>query len=290
MPVRKIPMPLRRPDSVMPVFAMAGLLFGGLPCPSAVGAQGASGGDGLVLKLDGALRHGPPGGDDLALKPDGDLGAAAYYTRSIIRGKSESALILPYANIDYGRLFARIDTLGVKTLKLAYGYLEIAGRVELDGFKADTASLRGLDSRRDSIPLGFSTLQETPVGAWYLNAFHDVAKSAGNLADVTYVVSVASGRVTVYPQIGVEYLSRRYVDYYYGISPRESLTSRYGYYRPGAALDPYVAALIEIRATERWNVNVLLRQKWLAGSIADSPIVDRRGASNMFVSFAYRFM
>jgi outer membrane protein len=227
--------------------------------------------------------------DEFPLKPDGDLGIGAYYTPSLVRGRTESATVLPYANFDYGRLFARIDTFGVKTAKMGYGYLELAGRVELDGFKANTSGRQGLNDRKNSLPLGIGTLQETPLGALYVNAFHDFGKSKGNLVDITYVVSLPYDKVTIYPQIGVEYLSKQYVGYYYGVSAQEAAASGYGYYRPSAALDPYVAAFIEARISDDWNLNLLLRHRWLDNSIVDSPIVGRKGVHNVFASIAYRF-
>jgi outer membrane protein len=254
-----------------PVVAIAGSLVASLFWAPGVSAQSSA------------------AADEFPLKPDGDLGMGAYYTRSVVRGRTESASILPYANFDYGRMFARIDTFGVKTVKMGYGYLEIAGRVELDGFKADTSSLQGLNDRKNPLPLGIGTLQETAIGAFYVNAFHDFGKSKGSLFDLTYVVSQTYGKVTIYPQLGAEYLSKKYVGYYYGVSAQEAVTSRYGSYRPGGAFNPYVAALIEARISDNWNLNFLLRHRWLANSISGSPIVGRRGADSLFVSVAYRF-
>jgi outer membrane protein len=52
---------------------------------------------------------------------DGDIGAGAYYTRSIIKGDPDGSSVLPYLDFKYSRMFARIDTFGVKTLALGYG-------------------------------------------------------------------------------------------------------------------------------------------------------------------------
>src|SRR5450755_2347773 len=125
--------------------------------------------------------------EELPLRIDGDIGLGSYYTRSIIRGKTDQVSILPYGNFDYGRIFMRIDTLGIKTMKLGYGYLEIAGRISQDGFNADVINLHGLYNRQTSIPLGLGTLQITPIGAFFINAFHDINKSRGNLFEVIYV-------------------------------------------------------------------------------------------------------
>lgn len=227
--------------------------------------------------------------EEFPLRVEGDIGIGAYYTRSIIRGRNASVDVLPYAYFDYGRMFARIDTFGIKTVKMGYGYLELAGRVELDGFKTDSAALQGLNGRKNSLPLGIGTMQETPVGALFINAFHDFGKSSGNLFDVTYVGKLSARGITVYPQFGAEYLSRQYAGYYYGVSAQEAAASRHRRYQPGGAFNPFVAAMIETRIAADWNLNLFLRHKWLASSIHESPIVSRKGMDTVFISLAYRF-
>lgn len=226
---------------------------------------------------------------EFPLRVEGDIGLGAYYTRSIIRGKTEPVNILPYGYFDYGRMFARIDTFGVKTVRMGYGYLELAGRVSLNGFKTDTASLQGLTERKNPVPLGIGTFQTTPVGAFYVNAFHDVNKSQGNLFEVIYLGKWATSGVTFYPQIGAEYLSNKYVSYYYGVSAQEATTSQYAAYQPGGAFNPFLVLQIDARITEEWHLNFYLRHRWLASSIQDSPIVGSKGMDTAFVALSYRF-
>ncbi len=64
----------------------------------------------------------------------GDVGVGGYYTRSIVRGNSDVLGVFPYADFEYRRVFARVDTLGIKTFSLGYGYLELAGRISQDAF------------------------------------------------------------------------------------------------------------------------------------------------------------
>ena len=236
-----------------------------------------------------ALAQDKPAPEEFPMRIQGDVGAGAYYTGSIVRGKSESGYVLPYGYFDYGRAFMRIDTLGIKTVKMGYGHLELVGRVSFDGFKADTASLRGLSDRKDPVPLGIGTFQETPVGAFFVNAFRDANKSKGNIFEAMYVGEIRMPRVTIYPQAGAEYLSRRYTGYFYGISAPESAASGYRAYQPGGAFNPFIAALVDTTLSEDVHLNFYLRHKWLAGSVTDSPIVGRNGMDTVFVSLAYRF-
>ena len=58
--------------------------------------------------------------DVLPQRINGDVGFGGYYTHSIIKSDSDKFDILPYLDFDYGRMFARVDTIGIKTLKLGF--------------------------------------------------------------------------------------------------------------------------------------------------------------------------
>lgn len=254
-----------------------------------------SGVTGLVF-VSGALAQetSPSTTEELPLRLVGDLGIGAYNTPSDvhdqIRGKHSTTLVLPYAYIDYGRLFGRIDTFGIKTFKMGYGYLEFAGRVSFEGFKTSNSSLRGLKERKKSLPFGIGTYQETPVGAFFLNAFYDVNKSHGTLLEAIYAGEIQSGSVNFYPQIGAEYRSANYVNYYYGITPSESAANRhYHSYQGKGTTIPLVALQVEIPLSPSWVVNLYGQYKWLGKGITNSPIVDKKTTQSYFISLAYRF-
>lgn len=227
--------------------------------------------------------------EELPLRIDGDIGLGSYYTRSIIRDKADQVSVLPYGYFDYGRMFMRTDTLGIKTMKMGYGYLEIAGRIRQDGFSADVPALQGLNDRQTSLPLGLGTLQITPVGAFFINAFHDIHKSNGNLLEMIYVAKLEISPVTFYPLAGAEYLSGGFVRYYYGISAQEAATSAYAAYQPTGALDPFIGLMVDARLSEEYHLNLYLRRKWLGDAIRSSPIVDKSIMDNGFIALSYRF-
>ena len=112
---------------------------------------------------------------------EGDLGLGVLSAQGIVASKSNTTSPIPYANVTYGRWFARIDTVGLKTAKIGWGYLEVIGRVNSDALKVDTPRLAGLNDRKMSAPIGVGSLQVTPVGAFFINAFHDFGASRGHL-------------------------------------------------------------------------------------------------------------
>lgn len=219
---------------------------------------------------------------------DGDIGLGRYATRRIIKGKSDSVSYLPYGEFDYQRIAMRLDTLSVKTLKIGYGYLEFAGRYSQDGFRADTQNLRGLNNRNASLPLGVGTLQITPIGAFFINAFHDVRAFNGNLFELIYAAEFGTDTLTFYPLAGGEYQSANYTRYYYGITAQEAANSQYAAYSPGGAFNPLFGMMVDVKLSEALHLDLYARRKWLDTSIKSSPIVGAATLDTNFIALSYR--
>ena len=237
--------------------------------------------------LLGATAHAA--GADFPPALQGDLGLGAYYTRSIVRGVQDSISVLPYGDFEYGRMFARVDTLGIKTAQLGRGYLELVGRVSMDGFSTDTPALRGLKNRETSIPLGIGTLQVTPVGGFLVNYFHDVRQSKGDWAEAIYGGEFGAFGATFYPLLGAEYQSREYVRYYYGVSAQEAAASQYAAYEPAGAVNGLAGLIADIGLGGGYHLNCYVRRKWLGDAIRSSPIVSRSYLDTGYLALSYRF-
>ena len=227
--------------------------------------------------------------EEFARRIDGDLGLGSYYTHSIIRDKSDELSILPYLDFDYGRMFARIDTLGINTLPLGKGNLQLVGRISQDGFSTRTANLRGIENRETPIPVGIGTLQITPLGGFVVNAFHDIRRSQGHLIEAIYGGEFELPRVTFYPMAGIEYESGKYVRYYYGISTDEAANSQFFAYNPAGTLNKFLGLISEVRLNDTYHLNCHFRRKWLGEAIQNSPIVSQKYQDSAYFSISYRF-
>jgi len=244
---------------------------------------------GIFVGLCAALLSGAAQAVEFKSQMDGDIGLGGYYTRSIVKGDPDGMSVLPYADFKYGRMFARVDTFGVKTLELGYGHLELIGRFSQDGFKTDVPELAGLDKRESSIPLGIGTLQVTPIGGFMLNAFHDVNKSQGDMFEAIYGGRIKLPGVTLYPMFGAEYRSREYVRYYYGVSALEAAGSGYAAYDPAGAVNSLIALIAEVRLSDEYYLNLYMRHKLLGDFIRRSPLVDQKYLDTGYIALSYRF-
>jgi MipA family protein len=225
----------------------------------------------------------------ISYKLTGDVGATVYGTQSIIRGKSNETTVLPYLFADYGRFFARVDTFGFKALPIGNGYLELVGRVSQDGWRANIAPLGGLTDRKTPLPIGIGTFQQTPYGAWIVNAFVNAGSGRGNLLEATYAAEVKLGSLSLYPQLGIERRSAQYTNYLYGVTPAESLASGYAAYTAGASTTPVLGLAADYSLTENWIVNMQLRRKWLDSAVTNSPLVVRKSQDMGYIGLSYRF-
>jgi len=221
---------------------------------------------------------------------EGDVGTFSNIAPSPIKGVSNSASLLPYTYFDYGRIFSRIDTFGIKTLPLGYGHLELVGRIKYDGFQtANNTELRGISDRQDSVPVGLGTFQLTPVGGLFLYAMYDANQSHGGIYEATYVAAVPLDKMTIYPQIGIEHYSSDYTLYYYGVSAAESVASGYAAYTPTAVTNRMLSAMFEVPISGGWLANFYLKRKWLGDAITASPLVRTQFEDSGFAALVYRF-
>ena len=223
----------------------------------------------------------------------GDFGGAAYTSSAVVKSKDTSVSALPYVYGDWGRTFARVDTLGIKTLPLAMGHVEGVLRVSQEGFDADTTALRGVNNRSNPMPVGVGTFQRTAVGGVFLYAMHDVT-SGGSLAEATYGARFEVAGVKLYPQVGVEYRSRTYVQHLYGVSAQEAAANQAAggsltAYQAGSSTVPMLGLAATVPLSGAWALQLQWRHKWLDNAIKASPLVGMASQNTGFAALTYTF-
>ena len=220
----------------------------------------------------------------------GDVGGAAYVTAPVVKSKSTSTTALPYVYGDWGAAVARVDTWGVKALPMGLGHLEGVLRISQEGFEADTAALRGVQRRSNPLPVGLGTFQRTGLGAVFVYAMHDV-NSGGQLLEATYAARVEIGGIQLYPQAGVEWRSRAYVQHLYGVSSAEALANQstggsLTAYQATASAVPMLGLAARLPLSGPWALQLQWRHKWLDSAITHSPLVAGTGTNAQNSGFA----
>lgn len=207
---------------------------------------------------------------------NGDIGAGLNFNRVAQAARTQAASAVPYLNGEWGPLFARVDTFGAAVLPLGSGQLELGTRVVGDGYQPADGTLA---RRRESVPLGLSTLQVTQYGALMASLHQDLGASHGRLGSLLYAAELPLGPASFYPQLGLEYRNGRYLRYYDGTSA----------YRPGGASSPFIALFAEVHLRQRWYFNLNLRKSWQGPSIRNSPLVAHTSPTTALAAISYRF-
>jgi len=215
----------------------------------------------------------------------GDLGLGAAWTGATAPGASAHTRVLPYAYADFGRLFVREDTFGVKLAPLGWGALELTARVSTEGADADGP---GFAHRANPRPLGLGSFQETPWGGVFVDAFVDTV-SGGSLLEASYAAQCALGPLTLYPQLGVARRSARYTAHLWGVSGAEAAAGATRAYVPGASTVPVFGLSGELPLAAHWVLVMHVQRERYDAAVRASPRVAASGQSSALLALAWRF-
>jgi outer membrane protein len=216
----------------------------------------------------------------------GDLGLGAFAKQSHVVGRENGTSLLPFGYATWGRLFWRVDTLGIETWRFGHGALELVGRIDLEN-STNTQGDSGLFKRENAIPVGLGTFQRTSWGGLFAHVYQDVGASRGQTAEVRYAARLAVSSFVLYPQVAMEWRSASFNQTYYGLAPGNS--QGLPVYHSGASVNPVLAVAGEWPITGAWVLNAQVRRKWLAASVADSPRVRRGTVDDGYLALSYRF-
>lgn len=216
----------------------------------------------------------------------GDVGGMVSTFGATVKGAERSTTVLPYVYGDWGPLYARVDTLGVKTLPVGNGYLELAARISTEGFKASKTAYPAAGDRSTPLPIGVGTFQRTALGGLFAYAMHD-PQSGGQFAELNWAAKFDVGNVKLYPQLGVQYRSADYVRHLYGVDAGQSQATGLSMYRPGASFTPMATLQATVPLNGPWSVQLVTRYRRLDGAVAHSPLVNRDSQVSGLAALTY---
>ena len=215
----------------------------------------------------------------------GDVGGMVVGSQSLVQGGGSTATALPYVYGDWGRFYARVDTLGVKTLPLGDGHLELTTRVSTEGFKARKTDFAVAGDRSSPVPVGLGTFQRTALGGVFAYVFHDTT-SGGQLMELSWVGRVPLGSATLYPQLGLEHRTAAYVQHLYGVTAVQAgpgLAS----YQASASTVPVLSLHATVPLQGPWALQLQTRYRAWDSAVRNSPLVDRATQLSGYVALTY---
>jgi outer membrane protein len=216
----------------------------------------------------------------------GDVGGLVATSQAIVKGADNSTTALPYVYGDWGRFYARVDTLGVKMLPLGDGHIELAMRVSTEGFQSSKTAYTAAGDRSAPLPIGLGTFQRTALGGVFAYAMHD-PQSGGQFGELNWAGKLNVGPVKLYPQLGVQYRSADYVRHLYGIDAAQAQATGLSVYRPGASFTPMATLQATVPLNGPWALQLQTRYRRLDDAVAHSPLVNRSSQVSGFAAVTY---
>jgi outer membrane protein len=89
-------------------------------------------------------------------------------------------------------------------------------------------------------------------------------------------------------RIGTDWKSARLIDYYYGVSQRDTDLAEL-YFNGKSGWQTYISLSAQKPINENWSWLANIGYRWLPDSITSSPLVEQNNIRNVFLGVAYRF-
>ena len=234
------------------------------------------------------------------LAEDLSIGAGPYFQTQPYRGASTIIVLSPVIFYDNGILYARWTRFGLyfyghKASKKAgdnysWGF-SFTAQPRPNGYKpSDSSSLAGLDEKKTSFEGGLAfTIYGNDK---YLEAMlltDMLGRYDSYIAEVEAGMKQKLGDFTFYPSIIGVYESRKFTDYYYGISAAEAARTPYSIYEPSGGLRIAAQTYISYPIIKNWSAFFNLRVDRLTNNAKNSPIVSDSLMYSGLASVIYTF-
>lgn len=234
--------------------------------------------------------------DTLPVNPDARLriGANASFNQSAYF-QDNKIVVMPQAFYDNNLFYIEGAEAGF------YGYKDAKNewRVSLgydsrsfDPKESDVAQLQGLDKRRWSATVGSSYMKITPYGGFKVHAKTDLLnRNNGTVVKLSHLsrFKLMDDKLTIYPELGVQWNSKNYNEYYYGVSQTESNRTGVNRYQPDNSVNPYLQISGSYAISPHWSIFANQSLEWLSDEQKQSPLVDKKLDSKTKIGFNYIF-
>ena len=153
----------------------------------------------------------------------------------------------------------------------------------------DSEALNGMHRRDDSFDAGFNIQLNKSWGILEMAVSGDVTSTHdGYEIKTSYSYPWIKGRWLFKPALGVSYLSKQLVGYYYGIQNSEQTIDRTAY-SGNAGVNSFIEISIFYAFSETWTFIAGMEYWYLDDAITESPIVDESYEASVFSAITYSF-
>lgn len=217
------------------------------------------------------------------------VGLAALTESSPYKGKKNKALISPLILFEYGKFSFDGEKLGYSLYKQKNMELQAILAPSLLGYKSsDSQYLAGMKKKKNDVSAGVEVSYQSGLHAISGKVVNDILNQhKGYALDVKYTKLLPlSNKSILMPYLGVEHLSKKKSNYYYGVAESESTTNRASY-NVGNTMNPYIGIKTAYRINKKWSVSGKVEYKYLDSKISNSPIIRKNNNASIAMGVLY---
>jgi len=216
------------------------------------------------------------------------IGAGAAYQTSPYLGYDAKYSPLPLISFDDKWVHLFGTTADLKVGQWNNVMLTLRGEYALgDGYKAsDSPIFNGMPTRNAGFWVGPALAWHTPYGT--LSSDFLSSGNKGQRADIRFSKPFNFGDLTFEPHVGTEWLSNKYVGYYYGVSSSEALPGRNAY-AGKSAYEQSLGTRFDYHIAQNQSVSLDLTATYLSSGITDSPLIGKKISRQANVAYLYQF-
>lgn len=205
------------------------------------------------------------------------LGLGVGANDGVYKGQSTEDFVFPVIEYEEGPLSIGGEGIAYNLIEdEETGFVFIVGAgVSGDSYDSkDASGLKGMSDRHSGFDLGAGLAWDTGAGTLSAMLRQDVSdRHKGQQLDLGYEITLPVHEyLAVSSSFGLSYLSKDYVDYYFGVRNSEATADRAAYKGDGT-MNTHVGLSLVIPVTDRWNIINANTYTWFGDEIADSPIV-----------------
>ncbi len=222
------------------------------------------------------------------------LGVAAFFERDVYRGVDDEVQPVPFLRYENGpfEIMAKDElTLSYKIFQgESYSVAALGAYNFEEGYDPDDSSyLKGMDKLSSTYSVGLEGEMKVREFITGIEVLHDISsEKSGQEAEfsVEYPWHFAGFKLNA--GLNVSWLSRKRVNYLYGVSAREATLER-PFYNPKSSFEVGAELMLERPFLKNYTFVTLIEANKLGSEISDSPIVDDDVEISAAVGIMYSF-
>jgi outer membrane protein len=223
------------------------------------------------------------------------IGAGSYIQTQPYKNTDSIVLPSPVIFFDNGVAYVRWSRVGIyflgnKNNDYSWGF-SITAQPRVYGYKSsDSTILTGMNDRKSSFEGGLAFSSQIDKAHFEIMALTDVISR-----HETWIISTELGydfkfgKLALYPSILAIYQSQEFIDYYYGVTNQEAITSTNSAYFPHAGIQLGLQTYVKYPISKNISIFLNLRVDKLAQEASDSPIVEDDYIYSGLTSLIYTF-